>query len=268
MKLPFAMLIALLSLQLTSVNAAIIEGTFKGTVILASDNADTNPPNPNWDNLWSDDIIGQAMSGSFRYNTALMPTNTGTTGQERYSPTNSWLEIVFNVDSKTFAISDVPTGFSEQSAYEYLNIANIGSSTGIRDFTQEYFGLSDDLTVVNGDMYSYLRGGISLLDSVLPLLNGTSLEQQFSWVDTGGDYDVVDDIPGLSLLWVENKLADKSQSGAVAARLTEVNAEIKSIELPEPSPLLIITFSLIPLVWKRWAVFNLRMFHASRRSLI
>lgn len=255
---------ALISLTVASVQAAIIEGTFKGTVILSSDNGDTNAPNPYFDNLWSENIIGQTMTGSFRYNTELMPANTGVTGQERISATNSWLEILFNVDGKTFAISSIPPDFSMQHSYEALNIANIGSSTGIRDFTQEYFGLWDEMWATNGDLKSFTYGGISLLDSIVPLLNGINLEQQFTWIDTGVDYEVVDDIPGLAILWIDNKLSEKSQMGAVLARLNEVNAAVSPVEVPEPSIVILMTLSLLSLVSRRFKL-NFRI--ADRNTL-
>lgn len=243
---------ALLSLTVTSVQATIIEGSFKGTIILSSDNGDGVPPSPYFDNLWSDDIIGQTMTGSFRYNTEIMPANTAATGQERWSETNSWLEIAFNVDGKTFAISNIPADFTLTHSYEFLNIANIDSTTPIRDFTHEYFGLWEETWATKGDLRLHTYGGISLLDSIVPLLNGISLEQQFTWLDSGGNYDIVDDIPGLAILWVDNKLSEKSQEGAVVARLTEVKAAIKTTELPEPSSLALIIFSLTFLGWKRF----------------
>ncbi len=243
---------ALLSLTMTSVQATIIEGSFKGTIILSSDNGDGVPPSPYFDNLWSDDIIGQTMTGSFRYNTELMPANTAATGQERWSQTNSWLEIAFNVDGKTFTISNIPADFTLTHSYEFLNIANVDSTTAIRDFTHEYFGLWEETLAIKDGLRLHTYGGISLLDSIVPLLNGISLEQQFTWLDSGGDYDIVDDIPGLAILWVDNKLSEKSQEGAVVARLTEVKAAIKTTELPEPSSLALIIFSLTLLGWKRF----------------
>lgn len=54
------------------VHAAIIEGHFSGKVLYVYENADVSPAYPDY---FSPDALNSNFSGSFRYDTDLMPPN-------------------------------------------------------------------------------------------------------------------------------------------------------------------------------------------------
>ncbi len=233
-----------------SAYSVIIDGTFKGYVINAWDNGDASPF---FNDFFSSDVVGKDFKGSFSYDTELAPVNTGTDGQWRASETNKWLGLTFKVDGKTLDISNIPANFTATNSWEALNVGDPSSSTGLHDFTQEYFGLRDENHAVYGDLTSHQIGGISFLEATLPVLNGTELTQDFKWKDTGEFYAEWDDIPGLATYNIDSTLNDKQTEAGLAARITKLTVSArKEANVPEPSSFLLLMLGILSLALRSY----------------
>lgn len=239
-------LISLLA-AFTSLNthSVIIDGTFKGYVMSAWDNGDVSPF---FNDFFSADIVGKDFKGSFWYDTDLAPANQSSIGQWRTSETNNWLGLTFKVDGKTLDMSSISTGFTPTNSWEALNIGDPAFSTGLHDFTQEYFGVSDANLAVNGNLRSYQGGTVSFLDAIVPVLTGPELTQNFTWKDSGADYSNWDDIPGLATYNIDSLLNDKQTQGGLLARITKLTVSTrKEANVPEPSSLALLAFGILVL---------------------
>ncbi|MES2674308.1 MAG: PEP-CTERM sorting domain-containing protein [Pseudomonadota bacterium] len=236
----------------TSLNthSVIIDGTFKGYVMSAWDNGDASPF---FNDFFSPDIVGKDFKGSFWYDTDLAPANQSSIGQWRASETNNWLGLTFKVDGKILDMSSIPANFTATNSWEALNIGDPNFSTGLHDFTQEYFGVSDANLAVNGNFKSYQGGTVSFLDAIVPVLTGPELTQNFTWKDSGEDYSNWDDIPGLATYNIDSLLNDKQTQGGFLARITKLTvATRKEASVPEPSSLLLLAFGVLGLVLRSY----------------
>ena len=218
--------------------AVIIDGTFKGKVLSVSDNGDNN--NPYYVDFFSENLEGSGFTGSFWYDTELAPANMGSTGQWRYSENTDWFGVTFYVDGKTLNADNIPDGSTQASTLELHTISDPNGYTGIRDFTTEHFGVREFVTATKEGYISEQSAGISFLEQIIPLLNGNSLIQNFTWYDTGEHYDNWDDIPGLALYFNYNSDPEQLINAGLAARLSEITVKPRQINVTEPSTLLLL----------------------------
>ena len=233
-----------------SAQAVIIDGTFKGTVMNVSDNGDNN--NPYFQDFFSDNLIGQNLTGSFWYDTDLAPPNAGVIGQWRSTGNTNWLGVTFNVDGKTLNPSVLPEGYTLANSWEIQNIGEIGWGTGVHDFTQEYFGVLDDVVSTRDSYTSDQYAAITFLDAIIPSLSGNSLIQDFTWRDDGKVYENWDDIPGIASYHNTATFDGEDIEAGLIARLSEVTVKPRNqANVPEPSSILLFSMGLIALIVRR-----------------
>lgn len=248
-------LVALLTIYFSAnTQAIIIDGAFHGSVVFGSDNADGNPPSPYFNNLWSKDIVGKTISGSFWYDTELMPTNSGSNGQIRQSHTNNWMGVTFYIEEKIFDFSLIPDNFiSTTNTSENLHINDEFGWSVIRDFTQEHFSVFKyvDSVKPNSDFYQSLIGGVSFLEQIVPVLTANSVIQEFTWVDQGGVFETLDETPGVFYLGVDRRIGEKMDQGSLVGRISDMQVSIrKTSSVPEPSTLFLFVSGLFLIIFK------------------
>lgn len=132
--------------------AAIIEGTFKATVVAGD-------PQPG---LW-DDIVGETVTGSFSYNSDLKYIHSSDANEIRYirNDANAFVNMTFNIAGNTFDISNDYT--------DRLNVTDQSDYVIVRDAfpsvadDSDYFMVLDHLMLgdysgeyVESTLYFYL----------------------------------------------------------------------------------------------------------------
>lgn len=226
-----------------SVHAAIIEGTFKGTIFSAWDYHDGSPSNPYPVDFWSGDMTGKLFSGSFWYDTDLAPSNSGTTGTIRTSETNNWMNFTFFIDGKTLDVSRIPDNLPTRYAYEILAVDEHGYMGAREPATSQFdmvdFALSGDDTVRH-----WQHGGLAFLEGVLPL-DGSNVIQQFSWKDSGEEHSDPLDYPGLAYYYTSSYSNDWEIIAEARARITEFTIGVKDVTVLEPHALALLLLGIV-----------------------
>lgn len=241
-KICYRTLLLTVSCSALPVSAVIVEGTFKGTIYDAWDYHDGSPTNPYPVDFWSGDLTGKSLSGSFWYDTDLMPSNSGTTGTIRTSETNNWMNITFSIDGKTLDVSKIPDNLPTRYAYEILAVDEEGYMGAREPNTSQFdmvdFALSGDDTVRH-----WQHGGLAFLEGILPL-DGSNVIQEFSWKDDGTEYPDPLDYPGLAYYYTSSYSNDWEIIAEARARITEFTIGVKAASVPEPSSLLLIMMGI------------------------
>ena len=246
MKNLFLVKIVLLTTALTITNAyaVIIEGSFNGTVRSFTNGAEDVDLAGYWDNV----IEGSAASGSFWYDTEKAPQNTSdfTTSSFYQSYTDTWMGSTFNIDGKTFNISELPllNGNALQSEGVWL----FNFEPDIDQSTQERFYLFDNIT---SDDYPSGYASIGLMVSITsyekPLLNGLGIKQEFDWYDVSDPTSI-----GESYISIATIVGDTRKEGSAWIDINEFHLNIKNkVDVPEPSPILLLLLGIFALVIKR-----------------
>ncbi|MES2823546.1 MAG: PEP-CTERM sorting domain-containing protein [Pseudomonadota bacterium] len=223
--------------------AAIMEGSFNGFV---TDVQERHPDDSNF-RFWNGDITGQSISGTFWYDTtapknilAGESTNTAIYTAEQIN----WLGIIFNIDGKTFDVSNLnPQGLPPYYVEDKVIISDTDPI-----FTDEetlftlYDSIERDMGFGGGES---LQGKITLGNSISTILNGISLEQEFDWVNQGPtDF-------GESVFTYRTSVDGLYANTWVTMSLSDVQIKIQDkVSVPEPSSLGLLTLSLLVLGWR------------------
>jgi hypothetical protein len=253
MKINYAMKKILFSLLMAlplSAQAIIIDGTFKGKIFHTNEYGGNN--NPDYVNFSNSSLIGSDFSGSFWYDIDLAPTNWGTTGQSRSSEYTNWFELTFYVDGKTLSADNPPNGLTVFATSELHIIAEPTAYTGLRNYAEEHFGLSE-LTAANGGSFIHHQStGISFLDSIIPSLSGNGLIQNFTWYDAGGG-NSWEDIPGLAHYAFRDDDLDNNtlRYASFSGRISEITVKPRQIVVTEPSDLLLLGLGVFTILIRR-----------------
>ena len=228
-------------------NAVIIEGTFGGTITEAQDGNDFDS---SYVDIWNGDITGKSVSGSFWYDTSLAPGNTAnpnTPNEAIYFKRSNWLGITFNIDGKTFDISeDNPAALPPSYIVDVVTINNhVPAANGD---SQENFMVSDSVERgMEGGNYETREGMVAFSDGILDILNGTGLVQEFDWTNHNewpfagsGYFNFFSSVDG--------QLAFANASINISDIHTRVHSQVS---VPEPSTVMLMGIGLLGLLWRR-----------------
>jgi hypothetical protein len=240
----------------TKSQAVIVEGTYNSTVVFATDYSNYSWSQSN--KVWSSTITGSTMSGTFSFDTELMPENSildmdiDAVGERFSSYTNNWLEMTTYVDGKVFESSTIPDGYILTSSMELVSIdvENGSYGAGLRG-GPEYFGVFETTRSKNGNASRNFWAAISLTDSRIPLRNSHGQFQSFTWIDD--NTSVLTDselMPGYADFTIEHRLPDNTRDYAVArARVNSVTVTVRNqVAVPEPSSIPLFLMALLGLM--------------------
>lgn len=245
--------VALAVLSIKS-HAVIVEGTYNATVFLAWDHSDSSSFQAN--KVWSSTITGSKMTGTFSFDTELMPGNTTweeDVGERFHSNTNNWLQMTTYVDGKVYESSKIPDGYSLTSATELVSLEVVSANdygTGTR-LGPENFGLLDSTRSQNGDALQNFWTAISFMDPRMPVRDSQGQFQSFIWVDDSNS--VLTDpelMPGYASFTTHSYLPDGTLDYAIArAQINDITVTVHNkVSVPEPSSVLLLFIALLGLV--------------------
>ncbi|PUA26696.1 MAG: hypothetical protein B0W54_23450 [Cellvibrio sp. 79] len=223
----------MLTLPLTS-QAAIIDGTFKATV------ASGEPV----EGLWGD-LVGSTVTGTFSYDTALFDNgfSVGPNEARYFSGNNSFVSMTFHIAGQTFDVSHDYTDILDPMLHTNMVIIKDRYSSQPEN-NLDYFAILDSAGL--GDPtsnYSHNYGQLYFFDSIADFINGTSLEQEFSWVGQGTDEQT-----GYGSFQYNQTRDGVTLFGYLGLSINEVSASIRKSSVPEPAPLLLFSTALLALV--------------------
>lgn len=228
----------------TICHAVIIEGTFNGKVTEAQDGNDSDS---SYVDVWNGDIQGKTISGSFWYDTSLAPGNTAnpnTPNEAIYFKRSDWLGITFNIDGKTFDVShDNPASLPPSYVVDVVTIDNhVPAENGD---SQENFMVSDSVERgVEGENFETREGMVAFSDSILSVLDGIGLEQEFDWNNH-------DEWPfaGTGYFSFFSQVNGQLAFANASMNLSDIHAKVRNqTVVPEPSSLILFGLGLLVLL--------------------
>ncbi len=218
-----------------SAHAVIIDGTFKAKV------ADISGSH---EGLWGD-IRGETITGAFSYDTALYETSVVAEPQEvRYfNYSNTFVNMTFNIAGHSFDIShDYTDTLAPDSQSDFVVVQD--SDPAVPENNYDFFLLLDSLNLGNvGSDYVQTTGVFYIFDGIADFINGTGLEQQFSWVSPS------EETPGGYGDFIHNyTLNGEFVYAYVHMHITEVTASVRQSSVPEPTSILLLGAALFGFV--------------------
>ncbi len=214
--------------------AAIIDGTFKATVTYGEP----------VEGLWGD-LVGNTVTGTFSYNTALFDNSfsVGPNEARYFSGNNSFVNMTFHIAGQTFDISHDYTDILDPVLHTNMVIIKDRYSTQPEN-NLDYFAILDSAERGNPTSdYSHNYGQLYFFDPIADFINGTSLEQEFSWVGQGTDEQT-----GYGGFQYNQARDGVTVFGYLGLSINEVSASIRKSSVPEPTPLLLLSTALLAFV--------------------
>jgi hypothetical protein len=255
-----ALFILILFPSFNVVNAAIIEGYFKGKVNDIFEAADYWPQ---YIDFFSSNALNSDFTGSFQYDSDRAPGNM----VDDVSPweeskggylifghgaPSRWIDISFNVDGKNLNPDITPD--NSQTPNYFGQRFNIGSEYDVaRDGRPESFGAHISSTYsFFGSHDLYQNFFISFDGSLNYLFDKNSLEQNVNWVDAS-DYIFEENKPPLG--WAMYQVGNDGLGGyhsILQLQITEISIRtIKSTAVTESSSIGLLLFALLFTVFLR-----------------
>lgn len=221
-------------------HAVIIDGKFTGVVQFVDD---TSTWDSEYSSYWKRNIVGEAVYGDFWYDTDLAPTDSSDVPNRSLHTTvgnsvKEWVGIKIFIGGELVDISNsIPAG---------LDILHREETVVFEDFMRpinwddrENFGIADVSSARNsvGD-YDYKWVTIRAWERQRNILDGISLEQEFSWVNIDSRERV-----SLGLFNVNGSMAGKKFDASASFKLLSISTEIRK-DVPESSSIALLVFGL------------------------
>ena len=228
-------------------NALIIEGTFSGKVTEAQDG---NDGDASFVDVWNGDITGKVVTGSFWYDTSLVPRNTAnpnTPNEAIYFSRSNWVGITFNIDGKTFDISyDNPAALPESYIVDVVTLHN--HTPAANGDTQEHFGLTDSVERgVEGADFEKREGFVSFVDNISDVLDGVGVGQEFDWHSRNELFS-----NGTGYFSFFSSVDGQLTFANAAIDISDIHAKARNqVSVPGPSSILLLAGGLLGLVLRK-----------------
>ncbi|PUA30621.1 MAG: hypothetical protein B0W54_09160 [Cellvibrio sp. 79] len=246
MKMKYIVGFLLPFLAVTHAQAVIIDGEFTGVVKYQDD---MSTKDSGYIPYWESNIVGEAIHGTFWYDTDLAPADSSDTPNRSLHTTvgnsaKEWVGIKIFIGGKMVDIShSIPTG---------LDILHREETVVFEDFEQpanwdnsENFSLADVSSASNsaGD-YDYKWLTIRAWEKERNVVDGIDLEQEFSWVNINEREFV-----SLGLFNVRGFMNGEKFDASASLKLLSLSTSVRdSVRVPEPSSLLLFALGLFCLL--------------------
>lgn len=226
--------------------AVIIDGKFTGVVNYLDDMSTWNSEySPYWNSM----TAGEAIFGTFWYDTDLAPGNSSDVNNQSVhasvgNSAKEWIGIEIFIGGRMVSIShSIPSG---------LDILHREESIAIEDFARpvnwsdtDFFGIADVSSASNsaGD-YDYKWLTLRVEEPDINVVDGISLQQEFSWVNIGDRERV-----SLGLFNVKGSLNGEMFDASASLKLSSLSTSIRnSTSVPEPSSVILFGLGLLAFV--------------------
>lgn len=231
--------------------AVVIEGSFSGSIY---DSYDYN--NVFGYGTGHDQGVGQTITGTFRYDTGLAPSDSNGNSQIGHYATHGndaeWLRLTFNISGNDFNISsnDILSrydGYDLQQVYMRDDVYN-QDVFGIyeRDYDQA-FSYSGGYTQEFYGTY----GNAWVADSINDIIDGDGLIQSFEWLN-----DNITAYGSAFLSWQEKEYVEGKgftyyESAWMGVVLKEMTVIVNPTDVPDPQNMGLMGLGLIGMILLR-----------------
>lgn len=241
--------LTLISLLGANANAVIIEGKFTGTVVWASDCKDLRPGTTGTCSLlWDESPAGSIATGSFWYDTDIAPPDTSPMEHygQYFTYTNEWLNMFIDIGGKNFDISDSSTVNDEM--WDVENISAVDHNKPEPDgFELQSLSMTDKTSSghYNGN---FITKSLSLYLTTWenPIIDGTSLIQEYSWEKNGNL------LQGFVSFNYESVIDGNVKYASSGINLTDFTMNIRSASVPEPLSIVLFASALFGIGMRRF----------------
>ena len=239
--------LTLISFLGTNANAVIIEGWFTGKVMGAYECINIRPGTEGECSfLWDENPEGSVASGGFWYDTDIAPPDTSPmdTYGHYFTYTNEWVNMFIEIGGKRFDISDSSTVNDEM--WDVENISVVDRYREPDGFELQSITISDKTSsgsFTGNFITKSLRLNVATWEN--PIINGTSLIQEYAWQENG------DQLQGVVSFDYESFMDGDVKFSNAWIDLTDFTMNIRSESVPEPSSLALVLLALFGLAGRR-----------------
>ena len=225
--------------------AVIIDGKFTGVVLNLEDMSRWNSE---YSPYWKSSAAGEEVFGTFWYDTDFAPKNSSYIVNQSVHATvgnvaKEWIGVQIFIGGKMVDIS--------HSIPPELDILHREESIAIEDFARpanwtdkDYFGIADVSSASNSrGEFDYKWLTLRIEESDINIVNGTSLEQEISWVNVG-DRDRV----SLGLFNVKGYMDGRLFDASASLKLSSLSTSIRGhVPLFESSSIILFGIGIVVL---------------------
>ncbi len=224
------------------VKATIIDGTFTGVVQYQDDMSTWNSE---YSSYWKSNIVGEAIFGTFWYDTDLAPSNGSAIANQSVHATEGnsakeWIGIKVSIGGNMIDISNsIPSGLDTFHREEAVVIEDFARPVNWDD--TDYFAIADVSRASNsaGD-YDYKWLTLRVEEPEINVVDGIHLEQEFSWLNVGDRERV-----SLGLFNVNGFMNGEKFDASASLKLSSLSTSIRdSVSVPEPPSIVLLGLGL------------------------